>query len=103
MLAHAGGSGYLARRRSATRPSRPTLAVLQRRIAHISADALARRHGLRKRDPPITPAMNSTNRGLSNTPGMMINHCVQIETLPMARCPRRTSSAILRRGPLTSC
>ena len=63
---------------------RPTLAVLQRRLAHILADVLARRHGLRSMDRPITPAISSTNRGLSNTPETMINHCAQMDTLPMA-------------------
>jgi hypothetical protein len=34
---------------------------------HNLADVLARRHGLRSMDRPITPAINSTNRGLSDT------------------------------------
>jgi hypothetical protein len=51
---------------------------------HNLADVLARRHGLRSMDRPITPAINSTNRGLSDTPETMINHCAQMDTLPMA-------------------
>jgi hypothetical protein len=50
------------------------------------------RHSLQNRDRPMTPAMKSRNRGQSNTPAPMINHCAQIETLPMTRCPRRDSA-----------
>jgi hypothetical protein len=38
----------------------------------------------------MTAAMKSTNRGQSNTLAPMIDHCAQIETLPIARDPRRT-------------
>ena len=67
-------------------PSGPaTLAELRRCLAHISAEALAptARHSLRSRDRPMTPAMNSANRGLSDMTATMINHCAQIDTLPM--------------------
>ena len=33
--------------------------------------------------------MKSTNTGKSNTPAPMIDHCAQIETLPMTGCPHR--------------
>jgi hypothetical protein len=42
------------------------------------------------------------NTGLSKTPTGTPSHCFQIETLPMACCPYRTTWATLRSGRLMS-
>ncbi len=57
---------------------------------------LGRGRNRRNSNQPMRPAVSNTNTGHRIMPAAMIRHCFQIEPLPMAGGPRRTSWTILR-------